>query len=348
MVIVKNRIYFSFLLFGFVLLGIISCSNRIVPPNTTTYDDSINQQFWTAVWSPDNQLIAVAGVDSTVRIFHAGNLRLYKSYYIPDWIHVLKWNNDNKTLAVATLNEYVMLIDIKSDRFVRYSNLIGPHHSGNGSRAMDWNYQGNLLAVGGLDGVIKVWDKNGNLLKYMDKYPPGTEFTSYYALDWHPYKDEFIACNFEIHLLDRDCNELLQMEHTHKEAIMLCVKWHPSGDFFVIGDYGHNWEGENVPSLLHFWSSTGQHIKSISGSTGPYRNIDWNHNGKLLATASDVLRVWSAEGELLHEGPGDGTNYLWGISWNKHGNQIVTSSQHKSIALWNKNAELIKRIDVTH
>ena len=337
--------------FIFILLLIptfFSCTEKKSSVIKQVYNDSIYQQFWTADWSPDDKLIAVAGVDSIVRIYYADDLTLYKSFLINDYIHSVKWNTDNNILAIATLTAYVQLLDIKAGKLIKLNNKIGPNDlpDGNGSRSIGWNYTGEVLAVGGLDGIIKIWDKKGNLVKDVKKYTPETNFVSYLALDWHPFKNIFVAANFEIQLYGSAGNEIKVMEHANKKAIILCAKWHPSGNFFVIGDYGYNWEGENVPSLLHFWSADGRSIKSVPGSKGEYRNIDWNSNGSLLATASDVLRVWTKEGRLLHEGPADGSNYLWGISWNSKGTRMVTSSLHKTIALWDTTAKLIKRIDV--
>ena len=127
---------------------------------------------------------------------------------------------------------------------------------------------------------------------------------------------------------------------------MLAVDWHPSGKYFVIGDYGHNWSGENVPSLLHYWSEDGNYLKAVAGNKGEIRNIAFSRDGSLLASASDVLRVWKSSGELLHESKFDGSNYLWGISWNPDGSRLVTSSRHKTIALWNKKAKLLKKTEV--
>jgi WD40 repeat protein len=113
-----------------------------------------------------------------------------------------------------------------------------------------------------------------------------------------------------------------------------------------VGDYGYSREGENVPSLLHFWSDDGILMHSIHGSKGEYRNITWNQDGTRLATASDVLRIWDAEGSLLYESPEDGSNYLWGVSWNHDGTRIVTASRHKTIAIWDQKAKMIRRLDV--
>lgn len=338
--------------FAFLIItvaSLISCSNKFSQKTRAVYNDSVYQQFWTIDWSPDDRFIAVAGVDSIVRIYFANSLRLFKSFPIQNYIHAVKWNTDGNLLAVATLSDYVQFLNITTGEIIKLNNQLGINRSanGNGARAIAWNHTGDMLAVGGLDGVIKTWNKQGRLLKFYEKkYVPATDFAAYLAIDWHPFKNVFVAANFEIQLYDSTCTELKAMEHANKQAIILCAKWHPSGNFFIIGDYGHNWEGENVPSLLHFWSSAGQLLKSVSGSKGEYRNIDWNSSGTLLATASDVLRIWDKDGNLLHEGPYDGTNYLWGISWNNKNAKIATSSRHRSVAIWDSTATLLKRIDV--
>jgi WD40 repeat protein len=134
-----------------------SCTGRLRPVQPV-YNDSINQQLWSADWSPDNKFIAVGGVDSMVRIYHAHNLRLYKSFFIPSWIHVVKWNRDGSLLAIATSTDYVHVLDMHSGLLRKLDNYPhGSDNSGNGSRAMGWNYTGDMLAVGGLDGLTWHW-----------------------------------------------------------------------------------------------------------------------------------------------------------------------------------------------
>ena len=323
-----------------ILAVLVSTCSVKVSQSVRDYNDQVNRQFWTADWSADDKYIAVGGVDSILRIYHGNDLSLYKSFPMNSWIHVVKWHPDSKMLAIATLDKYVQLLTVETGTVIPLTNK-------GGSRAIDWNYDGELLAVGELDGLIKIWDKTGKLVKGISKtYPTDAVGKSFLALDWHPTKNIFVATNFQIGLFDTSGAELRTMEHQNKAAIILCVDWHPSGEFFVLGDYGHNWEGENVPSLLHFWSEDGKYIKSISGSKREYRNITWNRDGSKLATASDVLRVWSKDGMLLKTAKSDSTNYLWGIDWNTKGNRIVTSSRFKTVALWDNNGLLIKRLDV--
>jgi WD40 repeat protein len=121
-------------------------------------------------------------------------------------------------------------------------------------------------------------------------------------------------------------------------VLILCVAWHKTGDFFVVGDYGDH----ETKSLLQYWSSNGKLLQSIDISKGEYRNISWNKKGNRLATASDALRIWDHKGKLIAEGLSE--DLLWGLTWNKKGKRIVTSSIEERVLLWDAKATVIKTI----
>ncbi|MFZ6023394.1 MAG: hypothetical protein ACOYVG_02950 [Bacteroidota bacterium] len=90
--------------------------------------------------------------------------------------------------------------------------------------------------------------------------------------------------------------KIVTLKHREEPTGILSVEWHPSGNFFVSGDYGH--DGEAVHSLLQYWTPEGKLFKTSKGSKMEYRDLQWNQDGTLLATASDKLRIWTKEGEL--------------------------------------------------
>jgi WD40 repeat protein len=121
------------------------------------------------------------------------------------------------------------------------------------------------------------------------------------------------------------------------------VKWHPSGDFFVTGDYGHPKEG--IPVLLQFWKSDGTLIREWNGSKYEYRNIRWNKDGTRLATASDELRIWTNDGKLLYSGKQNGEPALWGVDWTSDTKNIITVTYNPGdMQLWDKKGKLLKSI----
>lgn len=298
----------------------------------------VNQTIWSADWSPGDQYIAVGGVDSIVRILDPNTLRIKFSIKMNSWIHVVKWHPDGNILAIATLENYVQLLNIATGKILQLEGT-------GGSRAIGWNYSGDILAVGDLDGNMKIFSKDGQVLKTIENnYPPDQGGTSFLALDWHPSQNIFVTSNFKIRIFDASGKELKTMDHNNPAAIVLCAAWNPKGKYFVIGDYGHNWEGENVPSLLNFWNDKGELMKTIWGSKDEYRNISWNRSGSQLASASDVLRIWSSQGRLLFASPAKQNQKLWGIDWNDGADKIVTTSNKGEVSIWTNHAKLLKTV----
>jgi WD40 repeat protein len=207
--------------------------------------------------------------------------------------------------------------------------------SPDGARGIDWNYTGEYLAVADNDGQILIYNIKGELIKKFNNQ----NTKSITAIDWHPKKNILTTVTDKIRFFDIEGNLLKSIKHRPEEVLLLSIAWHKSGSFFVTGDYGD----EKDKSLLQYWNEQGELIKSIDISKGEYRNLMWNPKGNKLATASDALRIWDNKGNLILEG--NSKDYLWGVSWNKQGNRIITSSMEQRIILWNNKAERILTIE---
>jgi WD40 repeat protein len=291
----------------------------------------IRKILWAANWSHDGKYIAVGGVDKQIRIFDGRTFDLIKIFQNSSEIQRLSWNPKSNLLAVAATSDGSKLIDVDRDSMIF---LKGTNEGG--TRAMAWNASGDLLANADYEGVITLWTSNGDWVRSIRKVGS----FSYVAIDWHPFKNEFIALSDSARIYDDSGNLLNTFKHRAEVLLMLCVKWHPSGLFFALGDYGDSDEG--FKPLLQFRKADGQLMKQMNISKAEYRNVSWTADGTKLATASDALRIWSAEGELLAEGLSD--DHLWGVDWSPDGQWIVTSSLHGYITIWDQQARRIKNL----
>lgn len=287
--------------------------------------------LWTADWSPNGKYIAVAGNVNALNIYSATTFEIHKSWPVANTISNVKWHPTKNMIAVLThiSSEESFLLNLDTNEKTRLLDICK-----DGARAMDWNAKGDMFAIGDNDGQILLYDDTGKLIKKI-KNENGLSIT---GLDWHPTKAVFTIVSDKIRTYDTDGKLLMSIKNRPEDVLMLCVAWHPSGNFFVTGDYGD----QEMKSLLQFWASDGKLLQSIDNSKGEYRNIAWNKKGNRLATASDALRIWDSKGKLVAEGASE--DLLWGISWNKKGNRIVTSSIEERILLWNNKAKIIKTI----
>jgi WD40 repeat protein len=285
--------------------------------------------LWTVDWNSNGKFYAIGGDDNLLRIYNAKDLKLFKAYDLGSAIQCLDWNETGNILAIALDDNHVQLLNIETGQFLKLKETTG-------SRALAWSYTGDLLAVGDYNGTLQIYSKEGKLLKSIKKDNSKT----YLSVDWHPKNKVLLTGGDKIRIFDTSGTLLQSIKHRTEETIILTVKWHPGGTYFATGDYGHKEEG--IESLLQFWSAEGKIIKSISGSKAEYRNIRWNKDGTLLATASDAMRLWTNDGKLLYSGPSE--YLLWGIDWDNQSKNIITTSEKGNINLWSDKAGLLRKI----
>ena len=283
--------------------------------------------LWTTDWSSNGKYIAIGGNLDTLKIYLSKDLQLYKSYPIKSTITCVKWHPYKNILAIGTQSssDKVRILNFETDKIIELEGI-----SSEGARGIDWNYSGDFLAVGDNDGQISIFDINGKLIRTIKQ----ENTKSITSIDWHPKKNIFITVSDKIRIFDVGGALIKTIAHRQDEVLLLCVAWHSSGDFFATGDYGDNQNG--LKPLLQFWNTNGDLLKSINISKGEYRNLSWNSKGTRLASASDALRIWGKKGNLVYEG--DSKDYLWGVSWNKKEDRIVTSSIEQRIIIWDSKA----------
>jgi WD40 repeat protein len=325
MKIKSTLLFHSVLLFSWLLITQNACSQNKSKTSIKKPDG-----IWAVAWNPTNNYIAIGGDDSILYLYNSKNYSLYKSFRANSMIKGMNWHPDGKILAIANMKG-VQLFDITTEKL---STL---EHITTGGRAIGWNHNGQLLGLADGRGILQIMNKEGQVLKSIPKH----NNHSYLTIDWHPSKNVIVAASDDIVVFDTSGKQYAFIKHRKEHTGVLTAKWHPSGDFFATGDYGH--ENEGIPTLLQFWKHDGTLLKEMKGSKAEYRNISWNKDGSQLATASDALRVWTKDGVLIDSGKRDYN--LWGISWNPANDLIVTTNFGSHVDLWTIKAKLVKQIE---
>ena len=317
--IVQRLILFNFLI-------VVYC-------NQTTGQKTVKEQIlWTADWSPNDKYIAVGGNVDTLKIFHGETMKLHKSIPVKNTITRVKWHPSFNIAAVGTQmsSDKSFLYNFDTDEKMELSGI-----AMEGARGLAWNFTGEYLAIGDNDGQILIYDLSGTLQKTF----VNETTKSITALDWHPQKNLLTTVSDRIRFFDMEGNLINSVKHRSEDVLLLCIAWHRSGDFFVTGDYGNG----SDRSLLQYWDQTCELLHAHDISNGEFRNLVWDPRGTRLATASDALRIWDEAGNLISEGLSE--EFLWGLSWNKWGDRIITTSMKQKIELWNDKAERLMKID---
>ena len=299
--------------------------------NQTFAKNTITKEIlWTTDWSPNGKYIAIGGNVGALNIYTKGNLNLYKSFPVKNTITRVKWHPSMNVIAVTSQmsDEKSFIFNLETNEKIELNGI-----SSDGARGVDWNYTGEYLAIADNDGQVLIFNTKGELIrKFVNQINSTKSIT---AIAWHPKKNTLTTVTDKIRFLDLNGNLIKSIKHRPEDVMLLSIAWHKSGDFFVTGDYGD----EKDKSLLQYWNEQGELIKSIDISKGEYRNLAWNPKGDRLASASDLLRIWDTNGNLISKG--NSKDNLWGVSWNEKGNRIITSSMEQKILVWNKKAKII-------
>lgn len=302
--------------------------------NTYGQQNKYDKTLWTVAWSPDGKYIATGGNQDELKLFDAVTFKLIKTYPIKGvQLSRLKWHPFQNKLAVITQSRTFKAKILNLDNNT-WTDLKGLKSS---MRALDWNYNGKLLAVSELEEYISIFNIKGQRISRFRASGKGVT-----GLDWHPKKNILVTVGNDVGVFNHLGDTLKQFKTRVKEPFLLCVQWHISGRFFAVGDYGDLEKAEN--KLVQFWNAEGEKLNEITGSIAEYRNLRWNKKGTKLATASDALRIWTKKGKLLAESKSI-KDYLWGVDWSPDGKYIVTSSRKGVITIWDKRANRLKTLN---
>jgi WD40 repeat protein len=291
---------------------------------------------WTAAWSHDDQFVAVGNSDGELAIYETINWKKIKSWkFAATTVSRVEWNPAYPVLAVASTSYagtkgLVQLIDMSAGAAIHTlpDDLQG--------RGVTWSPDGEKVAWVGSRGKIGIYTRTGEHVKTLSFRNDGSLF----EIDWHPTENLLLAVEEDIYLIDIDKDSLLATyDDGAKSKAILCCQWHPSGRFFVTGDYGH--ENETEPSFIKYWDRQGKLMKQIKESKFEYRNVRWTKNGRYLAATGNILVLMDERGEVIGRKKFDENN-LWGLGWNSTGDRIITSDQVGNVRVIDLQGNVIK------
>ena len=288
--------------------------------------------LWTANWNPNNNQISVGGTQDTLRLFSSETYELIENIPLRGTITKTKWHPIKNKLAISMQDgkSKPLILDPISKEQIALDSI-----DESGARAIGWNNKGEILAVGDYGGFLNFYNENGKIIKRINTKQKGV-----IGLDWHPKKNIVIAVGERISIYDFDRDSIYDIRPRKEDVLMLCVAWNPNGEFFVTGDYG-DFE-KNYPPLLQFWSTSGENLRSLNASKAEIRNLKWSNDGRVLATASESLRLWNENGDLLKAT--EERNLLWGIDWNKSNSKIVTTDEKGKILIWDRELNQVQEL----
>ena len=234
--------------------------------------------------------------------------------------------------------------------------------------SVSYSRDGKLLASASSDTTVKIWQRNGKLLRTLTGHQDSVidvAFSSQRNLLASASEDNKIK-------LWNSQGKLINTFHGHGGSVHRVI-FSPQGDLLASASEDQtvrlwNLQGELVNVLvghqkevlavafspdgqtiatgdragtLTLWNRTGQKLRTIQAHSLPIRGIDFSPDGQQIVTGSDdqMAKIWSYNGSLQnilrgYEAP------VTGVKFSPDGQLIGTSSWDKTIKLWHLDGTL--------
>ncbi|TVP63375.1 MAG: NACHT domain-containing protein [Nodularia sp. (in: Bacteria)] len=292
------------------------------------FDQStFSQTFGGGLWmqfSPDGRRFAIGDTNAGLHIWEFEQMQpLITIQGEQGWVIAAAWSPDGKTIA-NSVDQMIRLWDTRTGRWLR--DFQGYTSS---AFTLAWSPNGKLLACGGQNPLIMVWDgTTGNCLARLQASQPNTQDTWIFSLAWLAdgsvlaggYTDKTIK------FWDVASGDCIRVISAHENWVM-SLALHPNGKILASSGFD---------KAVKLWDwQTGECLQAISTRDNIYR-IEWSPDGDKLAGGSydSTVTLWDCSLQCLQVLQGH-QSWVWVACWSRDGNTLATISHDQMLKFWN-------------
>ncbi|BDA71786.1 WD-40 repeat-containing protein [Calothrix sp. PCC 7716] len=281
------------------------------------------------VFSPNNQLIASASSDGTVRLWQASGkkLRIIKAH--SKRVNSVAFSPNGKMLVSGSADKSVKLwtIDGKLLRTFPHNEVVN---------SVTFSPDGKTIASGGADNIIRLWNQQGKVLITLTGHT--TPVTS---LAWAPDGSVIASAgaSSEKNQTENDNTiklwssngKLLQTLKGHSDAVF-AVAWAPNSNMLA---------SASLDETVKLWNRDGKLLNSIQAHKQAAMSVAFSPDGKTLASAGwdKTVKLWKLDAidkpikqpHLTLKGHSD---WISSVSFSSDGKTLASASRDTIIKLW--------------
>ncbi|WP_341531803.1 ribosome assembly protein 4 (plasmid) [Nostoc sp. UHCC 0302] len=277
-------------------------------------------------FSPDNQTIATASDDKTVKLWDRSGKQLKTLNGHSGAVYSVSFSPDNQTIATASDDKTVKLWDRSGKQLKTLNGHSGAVYS------VSFSPDNQTIATANQDGTVKLWDRNGKQLKTLKRH---SGYVS--SVSFSPDNQTIATANQDgtVKLWDRNGKQLKTL-NGHSGAVY-SVSFSPDNQTIATASDG---------KTVKLWDRNGKQLKTLNGHSGMVRSVNFSPDNQTIATASDdgTVKLWDRNGKQLKTLNGH-SGMVRSVNFSPDNQTIATANQDGTVKLWDRNGKQLKTLN---